>query len=380
VHSILVLMNGWRDKTVNSGGDYRILRVLKDWSKQHEISVITPRLGCAPTKAALPCGHSIYLSSHEEEIGSLPRLLLAYLVRILRSSSVRVKDHPDIIISTTHMIYDVLPAFILRKKMKTKLVVYVHHVMLSFRMYKLGISSNLSLLNEMVGLFLCRRAADLVFVVNSDTRDTLIARGFEAEKIFVTSNGVERQFINSVPAGERIFEGCFCGRLFKRKGIYDLIEIWEMVLEYFPESKLIIIGRGPEGNKLIQLVKNRALDRRIILTGYLPEKEKISLIKSCKLFISPSYEEGWGIAVSEAIVCGLPVVCYDLPAYKIFDEGITKIEIGNREAMARVVIDLLTDNTKLAASASNAKQTSKILSWESISATELKEIEKLLDH
>src|SRR5918992_6089012 len=126
-------MNGWRDKTVNSGGDYRILRVLKDWSKQHEIAVITPRLGCAPTRAALPYGHSIYLSSHEEEIGSLPRLLLAYLARILRSSSVRVKDHPDIIISTTHMIYDVLPAFILRRRMKAKLVVYVHHVMLSFR-------------------------------------------------------------------------------------------------------------------------------------------------------------------------------------------------------------------------------------------------------
>jgi glycosyltransferase involved in cell wall biosynthesis len=247
-------------------------------------------------------------------------------------------------------------------------------------MYKLGISSNLSLLNEMVGLFLCRRAADLVFVVNSDTRDTLIARGFEAEKIFVTSNGVERQFINSVPADERIFEGCFCGRLFKRKGIYDLIEIWEMVLEYFPESKLIIIGHGPEGNKLIELVKNRALDRSIILTGYLPEKEKISLIKSCKIFISPSYEEGWGIAVSEAIACGLPVVCYDLPAYKIFGEGITKVELGNREAMGRVVIDLLTDNTKLAASASNAKQTSKVLNWESISAGELKEIERLLNH
>ena len=61
-------MNGWRDKRVGSGGDYHILSVLKDWSKQHEISVITPRLGYASTRAGLRNGHSIYLSSHEEEV------------------------------------------------------------------------------------------------------------------------------------------------------------------------------------------------------------------------------------------------------------------------------------------------------------------------
>ena len=51
MHKILVLMNGWRDKKVGSGGDYHILSVLKDWSKQHEISVITPRLGYASTRS-----------------------------------------------------------------------------------------------------------------------------------------------------------------------------------------------------------------------------------------------------------------------------------------------------------------------------------------
>ena len=164
--------------------------------------------------------------------------------------------------------------------------------------------------------FYVGRRADLIFVVNIDTKDALIARGFDSDKIFVTSNGVEHEFISSVRAGLRKFEACFCGRLVKRKGIDDLVEVWERVLKYFPESKLVIIGHGPEQCKLIDLVKNKELDRNIIITGYIPEKEKISVIKSCKIFISPSYEEGWGIAVSEAITCGLPVVCYDLPAYK----------------------------------------------------------------
>jgi glycosyltransferase involved in cell wall biosynthesis len=374
------VINGWRDKRVSSGGDYHILRVLKDWTKHHRVSVITPRLGYASTKAALSSGNPIYLSSHEEEAGGLPRLVILYLIRILRSSLLRVKEDPDVMISTTHMIYDVLPAVILRTRIKTKLVVYVHHILRSFRTYNLGISSNLSLLNEKIGLFLCRKTADLIFVVNSDTKNALIARGFDSDKIFVTSNGVEYEFISSVRPGLRKFEGCFCGRLFKRKGIYDLVEVWERVLKYFPESKLMIIGHGPEQYKLIDLVKNKALDRSIIITGYLPEEEKISAFKSCKIFISPSYEEGVSIAVDEAIACGLPIVCYDLPSYKGSSEAMIRVEKGNREAMARAIVDLLSDDSKLAALGVNARQSFGRLDWKNVSSLELKEIDKLLDH
>ena len=41
-------------------------------------------------------------------------------------------------------------------------------------------------------------------------------------------------------------------------------------------------------------------------------------MKSSKLFIFPSYEEGWGISITEAMACGLAVVCYDLKAYDVF--------------------------------------------------------------
>lgn len=380
MYRILVLINGWRDKKVGSGGDYHILRVLKDWGRRHEISVITPRLGYASTKAALTNCHSIYLSSYEKNARGFSGLVISYLIRILRSSLLTLKVESDIVISTTHMIYDVLPAVVLRKKMKTKLVVYVHHLMISFRTFELGIWSNLSLLNEMISLFLCRRAADLIFVVNSDTKHALIARGFDSDKIFVTSNGVDHELISSVRPGLNKFEACFCGRLQKRKGINDLIEVWERVLEYFPDSKLIIIGQGPERNKLVDLVKSRQLDRSIIMAGYLPEKEKISAIKSSKIFISPSYEEGWGIAVSEAITCGLPVVCYDLPAYEIFGDALIRIELGNIEAMTRAVIDLLSHDDERVASAVNARQISKMLDWENVAARELAQLDKLLNH
>jgi glycosyltransferase involved in cell wall biosynthesis len=39
-------------------------------------------------------------------------------------------------------------------------------------------------------------------------------------------------------------------------------------------------------------------------------------MKASKVFLFPSRFEGWGLAVGEALACGLPVVCYDLPALR----------------------------------------------------------------
>jgi len=58
---ILVLMNGWRDKNAR-GGDYRTLRVLRTWNKEHRISLILPMLGYEFAKKFLPGQYSIYLS------------------------------------------------------------------------------------------------------------------------------------------------------------------------------------------------------------------------------------------------------------------------------------------------------------------------------
>ena len=60
---ILVLMNGWRNKNAR-GGDYRKLRVLRNWNKEHRISLIVPKLGYEFAKKILPGLHLIYLSSN----------------------------------------------------------------------------------------------------------------------------------------------------------------------------------------------------------------------------------------------------------------------------------------------------------------------------
>lgn len=372
---ILVLMNGWRNKNAR-GGDYRTLRVLRNWKEEHQISLILPRLGYEFAKKLLPGLYSIYLSSNEfEETESTSAFVRAYLFRSMKSLFFTNEQSQDIIIASSHLIYDILPAVILRRKFKSKLVVYVHHIFHSYRTYKQGMWISVSLLTEKISLFLCRKA-DVIFVYNDEVKKDLISKGFQTHRILITGNGVEHEFIDSVKMKIHEFDGCYCGSLDKMKGVYDLLDLWEIVLRRSPKSKLVMIGQGPEYDRLLKIIRKKGLEGNILLTGYLPEEQKISAMKSSKLFIFPSYEEGWGISITEAMACGLAVICYNLEAYNVFGNSIVRIEIANKQAMAKVVSDFLNDKSKLEDAALRAKEATKDLSWDNIASEELKEIIK----
>ena len=373
---ILVVTNGWGIRTIG-GGEYHILRVLETWSKHCHMSIIVPKSGYVSSGYMLSKSLSIYFSSHEREVSNVTTEFILYLRRIIRSSFLRLRQNPDVIVASSHLIYDVLPALILRQRTKSKLVIYVHGLFL--RDDTKGIWRSIATLSEKISLFLCKKA-DLIYVVNPCIKDALAARGFEKDKIIVTGNGVEHDLLDPVNLSEKGFDGCFCGRLVKKKGVYDLIDIWETVLKYSPQSKLVIIGNGSAYTDLLSIVKKKALDENIILTGFINEEKKRSAIKSSKVFVSPSYEESWGIAVSEAMACGVAVVCYDLSAYDIFGNGIIKIKLGDKKGMANTIISLLKDKNKQETFGTKAKEiATNLLDWDSISIKELNEINSLLN-
>ena len=59
------------------------------------------------------------------------------------------------------------------------------------------------------------------------------------------------------------------------------------------------------------LIKELGLDGRVLITGYLNDSDKLSALSSSDLFILPSYGENFGLAVVEAMACGLPVIISD---------------------------------------------------------------------
>jgi glycosyltransferase involved in cell wall biosynthesis len=139
----------------------------------------------------------------------------------------------------------------------------------------------------------------------------------------------------------------FMAQLRPSKGIFDLIKIWRLICQQKPELKLGIIGRGKK--EIVEAMEQKVLDsslkKKISFLGYLPDDRAYSVIKSAKIFITPSFEEGFGITMLEAQFLGRPVVAWHLPVFdEIFEKGMIKVKIGDIEKFAREVVRLLEDN------------------------------------
>jgi glycosyltransferase involved in cell wall biosynthesis len=373
---ILVISNGWGVKTIG-GGELHMLHVMSNWCKDNDVFLIIPRSGFELSKKIISIKYATYFSSNEFSVNSLKVNIFFYVVRVFKSVLMRTIK-PDAIVSTSHLLYDVLPAFIQSKRFNSKLIVYHHLIIRQKRKTTRGFYNLLSLLNEKMGIYLSKKA-DLIFTVDNDTKNYLLKNNFKKEKIHDTFNGINNKIVLSVPASKKEYDGCFCGRITKQKGILDIAEVWKRVIKVLPDAKFILIGDGPDYKLIEDAVNRGGLQKNIILKGFVSEIEKIKLIKSSKIFLFPSYEETWGISVSEALSCEAAVVCYDLIAYDIYGDGIIKTKVGSIDEMAKATIDLLTnDASRTELIEKGNRVINRFRGWDEISSDQLDALKKIV--
>jgi glycosyltransferase involved in cell wall biosynthesis len=369
----LIIINGWSGKNIG-GGDYHMLQVMKEWSKLHDISLVIPLFGFLFCRSLLLEKYRVYFTSSDIKARESFQLILAYFKRIMRSIFLHFDEKPDVIMCSSHMLFDILPGLILQFRFRTKLVVYVHLIVGKFAHtdHRRGILSRISILEEKLSLPLIR-SANIIFVVSEEVRSQLIEMGFDPAKIRVSSNGLDYSYIATIrPINEILYDACFCGRLVKGKGIYDLIEVWKLVSLRCPDAKLVVIGDGAEYSALLNKIKEAGLEANIQLIGFVSERDKFLTMQRSKLFIFPSYEESWGIAVAEAIACGLDAVTYDLGAYKIYEGHLKKVETGNTRKMAQVVVEIINKkNSGKYIDGRNLAKNEPFLDWKHVANKEL---------
>lgn len=107
---------------------------------------------------------------------------------------------------------------------------------------------------------------------------------------------------------------CFvtCGRVEQEKGYDDLIEAFAEFSMKNKDWKLLIIGGGSMEQKLREMIKEKELQDKARITGYIHEVKE-NLLKG-SVFVMTSRWEGFPMTVTEALELGLPVIAYDIPA------------------------------------------------------------------
>jgi len=181
---------------------------------------------------------------------------------------------------------------------------------------------------------------------------------FESEKIIIIQNGIScSKFSNNsnmdfsiLPINIHSLKNSvvitFIGRLSPEKGVFLLLEAIEIILKNHSDVNLsiILVGDGPDKCELEKFAKKLMMhyEIRIFLPGY--SKRIREYLALSNIFVLPSFYEGFGLALVEAMAAGLPVIASasgGIPEIIEDNKDGLLFPVGNATRLAEKILQLL---------------------------------------
>jgi glycosyltransferase involved in cell wall biosynthesis len=129
---------------------------------------------------------------------------------------------------------------------------------------------------------------------------------------FVIPPGIDETLFGSI-AKEKDIDLLGVGSLIPLKQYDIFIEVVAELKRQVPGMKALLVGKGPEKDKLQSLISKFRLESSITMTGELPYNEVLQLMQRAKVFLHPSSYEGFGCVCLEALQAGAHVISFCKP-------------------------------------------------------------------
>ncbi len=176
------------------------------------------------------------------------------------------------------------------------------------------------------------------------------------ERIEAIYNPVEEVSISDLNVRENWL--ITVGHLIKGKGPEYLTEVASKVLTGNPEWKWYIVGEGEEREYLEAFIKEKGLEKQMILTGLVNNVGEY--LEKAKIFVLTSKSEGLPMCLLEAKSYGVPCVSFDIPTgpNEIIEDGVNGYLIHPFDCMemAEKINELIGNEEKISLFAKNTKQ------------------------
>jgi len=175
--------------------------------------------------------------------------------------------------------------------------------------------------------------------------------------------GIHRPFVLTV------------GDLQPRKNHLGLLQAFEGVLQAEPQLQQDLVFVGKEtwySRELHRAVERSVLRDRVHFTGFVDDDELVQFYGASDLFVFPSFYEGFGLPILEAMACGRAVACSRLTAMpEVANAAGILFDPGSKEEMARAMLDVLRDQELRARLERLGSQRAATFSWEKSAARTL---------
>jgi starch synthase len=202
--------------------------------------------------------------------------------------------------------------------------------------------------------------ARLIVTCSSPGRQSLIDNGIPPAKVHVIPYGMDcGQFFPMKGGESRKFRFVFTGGINAFKGIPILLEAWRRLAPRNAELWLV----GPVSKEILKHIPKLP---GLHYLGVVAHSELPALLQQCDVFVFPSYFEGFGIVILEAMASGLPVLTTTATGgLDIIADGQDGwvIEPGDVEQLVELMDECLSDQDKVREMGRCARKTAERFTW-----------------
>lgn len=233
-------------------------------------------------------------------------------------------------------------------------------------------------------VYLARRVA-YTTVLNPNVKRIFAQNGVPEQKLKHVPNGVDVEKFADVSRsdGDRLREKFdlgersvvfFAGTIMPRKGVVELMQAASDVVDAgHDDVRFLIAGETDLDEAYLErveaIIADEGIEENVVFTGYLRDPDLLPAYKSADVFVLPSFEEGFGMVVSEAMAAGTPPVASRINGVKqqVADgETGMLVDPGASDQLASAIIELLDDAEKRRSMGERSQQRAQMFSWETV--------------
>jgi glycosyltransferase involved in cell wall biosynthesis len=232
--------------------------------------------------------------------------------------------------------------------------ILIIHDLIPFVMPKFSSKNAFDILKKLLSPLL-EKVTKVVCISNSTYRDLIkflpIART-KAKIIYPALTPIFKKIENKKLINKRLkkigIEGeyiLFVSSIEPRKNLINLIKAFEILSPKIPQLKLVIAGKKLNYyDKINNYIKGKNIKKKIKFLGYVKNQDLVYLYNGSKIFVLPSFYEGFGLPILEAFACGVPVITSNTSSMREIAEGYAEIiEPDSIEQIAQSIVKVIED-------------------------------------
>jgi glycosyltransferase involved in cell wall biosynthesis len=200
------------------------------------------------------------------------------------------------------------------------------------------------------------KGADAYVAYGTSSKQLLMERGANQDKIFIACNTLDTAFFSEEVA--RLKEKkeslkkelglgnkkviLFVGQLIARKGLFYLLEAFREVKKELKESALLLVGSGVLEKELRRFVSDNSIND-VVFYGFLQEEDLPKVYAMADLFVFPTLGDIWGLVLNEAMSAGLPIITTSAAGASadLINENGFIVPTGDAEGLRHKIIEIL---------------------------------------